>query len=263
MNKKKGLLSIAASLLIIKMLPVVSALSSYDISQGPRDLMSIVSNFLSPFFEVILNTSAYDDFFFAKILLLILLFVVIVFILNKAKMFGDLTSHAGVIYTIAAAVSILSMRYLPESDLVTGILLPYSALGIAITTFLPLIIYFFFIHNSGFEGFGRRAGWALYGIVFLALWLSKDVQLSDTSNWIYWGALIFVGLSLIFDKSIHQYFAYQEIGTYKRQTDVTHINRLKLRLHELKQYPNWQSDNTLKKEIEDTEKALKKAITRM
>jgi len=258
MNKKKSILALAASFMFLKVIPLVSAAwNSYDISQGPRDLIRVVSDFLSPFFEALLNTSAFDEFFFAKILLLILLFVIIVFVLNKAKIFGDLESKPGVIYIIASVVSILAMRYLPETDLIKGILLPYSALGIAITSFLPLIIYFFFIHNSNFGGFGRRAGWVLYGIVFIALWISKDVQLSDTSNWIYWSALIFVLLSLIFDRSIHQYFAFSEIRKVHRTIGDEQIVEMINKYHKAVEAYNKTGNAAAKSQMMFLKKRLK------
>lgn len=250
MNKKKGLLSIATSFLLVKIFPFVSAI---DISQGPRDLIQIINDFFSPFFEILLNTNS-NEFFFAKVLLLILLFVVIVFVLNKAKIFGDLTSHPAVIYTIAAVVSILAMRYLPDSDLITGILLPYSTLGIAITTFLPLMIFFFFLHNAEFQYFGRRAGWALYGIIFVALWMSKDVQLSDTSNWIYWGALGFVVLCFLFDKTIHVYFGTHEIGKFLGGVHEERIVHLQVEYDQIK---NLNTEHA-KKRREKIIKELKK-----
>lgn len=244
---------------MIKIIPFISAASfgSYNIGQGVQDLIEIIKEFTSPFFEVLLDTSAYEEFFFAKILLLILLFIVIVFVLDKAKIFGKLEDKPFVVYTISAVVSILAMRYIPESDLIRGILLPYSALGIAITTFLPLIIYFFFIHNSGFEGFGRRAGWALYAIIFLAMWNSREVQLSDTSNWIYWGAIIFVVLSLIFDRSIHRYFSYKEIRKIERTISDEQVVDMINKYHEAKEAYNRTGNDSAKNRMEFLRKRLK------
>ena len=195
----------------------------------------MIKDFTSPFFEAILNTSAYEPFFFAKILLLIILFLVIVFSLNKSKMLGSLEDKPFVIYTISALISILAMRYLPDSDLIQGILLPYSALGIAITTFLPLMIFFFFIQNSNFGGFGRRAGWFLYGIIFLALWLSKEVTTSSTTNMIYSFSLLFIVLSIMFDKSIHKYFAFKEIRAIDRNLSDAQIVTLINKYHAAKE----------------------------
>ena len=219
MNKKKSLFGIAFGVILLKILPFISAFDPRSFFEtGVNQVVEGVEGFTAPFFEVLLNTSAYEDFFFAKCLLLILLFVVIVFVIDKAEIFGKVKRKPFVIYTISAIVSILGMRYLPESDLIKGILLPYSALGIAITTFLPLVIYFFFIHNSGFEHFGRRAGWALYGIIFLALWWSKGIDLSGTSSWIYWGAIVFVLLSFIFDTSIHKYFQLSDFRRFTKES---------------------------------------------
>lgn len=247
---------------LIAVIPTIAAAWSFsNLSQGPRDLIEIIKQFLAPFFEVILGANAFEEFFFAKVLLLILLFVIIAFVLNRAKVFGTLQDHPGVIYVIAGVVSILAMRFMPESELIRGILLPYSALGIAITTFLPLIIYFFFVHNSNFGHFGRRAGWALYGIIFLALWNSREVQLSQTSNWIYWSAIGFVILSFIFDSSIHGYFKLSDYHGFKRKTNLESIAALKMEIKELKQYGD-EEDPHIKELLKQKEKQLEKLISK-
>ncbi|MDP1729346.1 MAG: hypothetical protein Q8L27_04040, partial [archaeon] len=180
-------------------------------------------------------------------LLLILLFVIITFVLDKAKLFGELKDKPGIIYIVSAVVSILSIRFLPENDIIKGILLPYSALGIALTTFLPLLIFFFFLHNSDIKYFGRRAGWILYAIIFLALWASKEVQLSDTSNWIYWTALGFVILSFMFDKSIHGYFGSHEIGKFLGGVTEERIVRLQEEYSRIKTISTFHADSRRKK----------------
>jgi len=240
-------------------MPLISAYGYIDLRQGSEQLLQWTTDVLSPIFQVILGDYSSSEFFFAKCLLFILLLVIITFVLNKAKIFGSLDEHPGVIYIIAIAVSILAIRFLPDNSLINGILLPYSTLGIALTTFLPLLIYFFFINNANIGHFGRRAGWVLYGIIFLALWLSQNPNTSKTTDWIYWCSLGFVIASFFFDSAIHRYFNLNEYHRFKRRTNVSHINDLKLRIAELKAQPDWQTDKTLKKEIEDKEKALKKA----
>jgi hypothetical protein len=261
MNKKKGLfLSVALSVIVLKILPcVTAAFNMYDLSRGPRDLIQIIGNFFSPFFEFLLNTSSYDDFFFAKVLLLILLFVVISFVLKKGKFFGSDTEkgYYFIIYVISAVVSILAMRYLPNNDLIKGILLPYSALGIAITTFLPLLIYFFFVHNTTTSGFGRRAGWILYGIVFIALWSSREIQLSSTSNWIYWSAIIFLIICLIFDKSLHKYFAFAEIRKIERSLSNAQIVSLIEKYHQAKKVYNETGSTVARDQMKFYKRRLK------
>lgn len=212
MNKKKGLLNIATSLLLIKILPIVSAISSYDISQGPRDLIQILSDFLSPFFEAILNTSSVDEFFFTKILLLILLFVIIKYVIEKSEFLGA-QKNKGVVLVIALAISILAIRYIPESDIVNLVLLPYNVTGIAILTLLPFIIFFFFLHKSNMGPEGRRIAWSLYAIIFGVLWYNRYDALAPLGNQIYGWMLAIIILALIFDPRIHQYF---ELGDFKK-----------------------------------------------
>jgi len=54
-------------------------------------------------------------------------------------------------------------------------LIPYGALGGAIAVFLPLLIIFVFLHTLDIGGFGRRAGWFIYFIIFVLLWGFKPL----------------------------------------------------------------------------------------
>ncbi len=254
MKIKKSLLVYLSSLLLM---PLISAYGYIDLRQGSEQLLQLATDILAPIFQVVLGDYSSSEFFFAKCLLFILLLVVITFILNKAKIFGELRERPATIYIISLVVSILAIRFLPDNSLISGILLPYSALGVAITTFLPLVVYFYFIHNSGFEKFGRRAGWALYGIVFLALWLSQDVNTSSTSDWIYWSALIFVIISLIFDRSIHVYFSLGEIRKVQRNISDEQVVELLNKYHKAKEVYNQSPHPAAKAQMEFLRKRLR------
>lgn len=211
MDKKKGLYAWLCGLFLINILPLISAYGfSFDIRRGPEDVINFIKDFTSPFFEAILNTSAYSDFFFAKVLLLILVFISIYFVLRKID-FLELNEKKGVLIIIASVISILGLRYLPDSDLVSGILLPYNALGLAIAIFLPLLIYFFFVEKSIPSPPGRRAAWIIYAIVFGVLWASRSSEISQTANYIYTAGLAVVILFLFLDRSLHRYFQLEDL----------------------------------------------------
>ena len=214
MNKKKGLVSFLFAFLMIKIIPLVSAyglggfgnaFSSIDLRQGWESIMSGGESFLAPIFRLLLDTNS-GEFFFAKCLALILLFVVIYYVLERSDVFGR---RKGVIFTIAFVVSVLSMRFMPENDFIKGILLPYGTLGAAILTLLPFIIYFFFVEQHISGGFGRRAAWALYGIIFFFFMMYR-MATGDSFNslmgWVYICGLILVLICFFFDSSIHSYF---------------------------------------------------------
>lgn len=268
MNKKKGLLGIAFGAFLCYILPLVSAqwgwggggwggYGSIDLRQGSYQVIQWVQDFAAPFFEILIGDYSSSEFFFAKSLLLILIFVIVFAILKKSGFLG-LERKSGIIFTIAAVVSILAIRFLPDNSLINGILLPYSTLGIAITTFLPLLIYFFFIHESVPGHAGRRMGWALYAIIFIALWNSQDVNLSDTSNWIYITGIGLVILFFIFDSKFHEYFALGDFRRAKKETNNAQEVKLLSQWDEAKKvYDAHPNNKAAKARLETLERTIR------
>lgn len=260
MNKKKVGYSLVLGMFLMNILPLISAygFNFYSISQGPQDVIQIVKDFTSPFFEALLNTSAYSEFFFAKVLLLILVFVVVYFILQKSEFLG-LQNQKGILLIITSVISILALRYLPENDLISGILLPYNALGLAITIFLPFLIYFFFVEKSVPFSAGRRIAWIVYLVIFGVLWAMRSQELSHTANNIYLFGAIAAVLALIFDSKIHNYFQLGELRKFERalstQSKVKLINELQDIQRALSLAPN---DKDLLKRQADIVKVLER-----
>jgi hypothetical protein len=182
--------------------------------EGVRQLLDglrhIIRLLIWFFFDISAEFGIYNQYFFAKIILLFLIYIV-VYTAIKTTIFKSYVEEGKakpVLYIIAASVSILSIRFLPN-EYIAAILLPYSALAVGITVSLPLMIFFFFLHNSGMGTFGRETGWVIFGAAFIALWSSMYDQLGS-ANWIYWLGLAFVIVCFIFDRRIHNYFGYQE-----------------------------------------------------
>ena len=198
-RKSGGLIALFWGLFVSAM-PFASALDARSISES---VIRFYEDFLGPIFAALFGQYNTTDFLFAKVLLFFLLIFVIYFILKKSHIFGH---KKGLITLVSIIVSLLALRYLPENDLINGILLPYSVLGIALTTFLPFLIYFFFVHKSDFGAFGRRIAWVLYGAIFIALLITRWKDVSPTSEWIYISGIALVALSLLWDKSVHNYF---------------------------------------------------------
>jgi drug/metabolite transporter (DMT)-like permease len=259
MSGKKGVYAWISGLLLINILPFINAYSfalNDIISRGPRDLIDIIKNFTSPFFEALLNTSAYSEFFFAKVLLLILVFICIYFVLRKIDFLG-LNEKKGILIIIASVISILGLRYLPENDLIKGVLLPYNTLGLAIAIFLPFLIYFFFVEKSIPSPPGRRAAWIIYAVIFGVLWVSRRSEISEIANYIYLAGLIVVILCLFFDDSLHKYFKLDDLRKLERGISVS--NRIDL-LAKLRKAEEIQAAYPDDKEIKEHIKNLKKAL---
>lgn len=259
MIKKRDLrFSAILAAIFLKIIPTVNAygFNFYDISRGPYDLIEIVKQFFSPFFEVILNTGSYEEFFFTKILLLMILVIVIKFSLEKSEFFGK-DKNKGVVLIISLAISIIAIRFIPETDIINLILLPYNAVGIAILTLLPFIIFFFFLHKSNMGSAGRRLSWSLYAVIFGVLWANRSNLLSPIGNQIYGWMLIVILIALFFDKQIHSYFGEAEFKDARNIMIDRKINHLTAHLNYLRTNAPTPVPPLYQKEIDSTEKEIK------
>ncbi|MFA4960463.1 MAG: hypothetical protein WC548_02260 [Candidatus Pacearchaeota archaeon] len=205
--------------LVLFSISFVSAGPVYGVQQlldGLRDIVYLLIQF---FFDISGDLGIYDEYIFAKIILLVIIFIVVYTVLKESIFKSYVDTHGKgkpVLYIIAAAISILAIRYLPN-EMIEAILLPYSALGVGLTVFLPLIIYFFFLHQSGMGIYGRRAGWVVFGASFIALWWSRRTFLQE-ANFIYWIGVAFIVLCLLFDNRIHGYFGLYHIKKFEKMT---------------------------------------------
>lgn len=224
--KKSILLGIVSVAIFTCLMYLASAQfmpSYYQLQQSAQQTIDIIAGTLTPFFLVLLGTQN-DQYIFTKVLLVALMFIVIYFVLERTKIFA---TNKAARFVGSIIIAILAIRYLPENDLILGILLPYSVLGIALMTFIPFLVYFYFVHESVPGGFGRRMAWAVYGIAFIALIFLRQGEISSVSSWIYWTGILLVVLSFFFDKTIHGYFRTHELGKYTREIDKEEEIRLK------------------------------------
>jgi len=214
----------------------------YQLTDGLYEIIYIITQFVRD----VININGFDEFLFAKILLFTIILLVVYTVVRQNSIFGGEKNKA-VQWIISSAVSILAIAYIPN-EFVQAILLQYSALGVALTIFLPLIIYFFFIHQSGVGKFGRRVGWAVYILAFFSLWSFKWKDLGE-ANWIYWIAIGFMTICLIFDTSIHKYLGFSKIRKARRANKLERRIEAQEDLEELerrRQYLSPKEYDTLK-----------------
>lgn len=227
LNKKEGIL-----FMLISSLSFVSAQYGGPVEglrtllQGLKDMLAVILTFAS---DIFFNVNQIEDFLFAKILITLLIFFVIYTVLKKNKMFNDKIS-----LVISIIISILAVRFIPDNEFINGILLPYGVLGIAITVFLPYLIYFFFVHQSVKGSITRRLAWMVFGAVFAGLWAYRINEVDEIGRYIYTIGLIFVIVSIIWDRRIHRFFEYRrfnEIQDYQRNNlrkqTLREINQLR------------------------------------
>lgn len=175
------------------------------LGNGIREGIIIIIRFIG---DLILDINSFDELLFAKLLIFAIILLVTYTVVKQNTLFGG-RKNQGIQWIISFAVAILAVRYLPD-DFVQAILLQYGILGVGIAIFLPFIIFFFFIHQSGIGIGGRRIGWAIYMISFISLWVFRYDEIGE-ANSIYWIGMFFALLAIIFDKKIHQYFGLSGI----------------------------------------------------
>lgn len=223
MEKEKGVFILLIIIYLISIISLVNAQyysSNFNIDYFIDQIKIGVASIFGPIF----GHEYFDEFLFAKILLFLLIFTVVFTVLKKNIKIFERNWPAQTL--IAVIFGIFAVRYLQPSELINAVLLPYGGFGAAITIFLPLVIYFYFVHTSVSSPFGRRAAWFIYGAVFIVLWLSRPYQSLGEANWIYLLGLGFIIISLLFDSRVHSYF---EMGRHNR----VYRNMLQERLAEI------------------------------
>lgn len=195
--------------------PLASAAWYGALGSMVQQFLFSLQEFLGPLFEALLNTSQFDAFFFYKILIFFLLIFMVYVALKNVPVFKDNTRITKLVSFI---VALIAARYLTEVKLIETILISYGALAVALTTILPFMVYFFFVHNAIKSGVGRRVAWIFYMVILIGLWANRYDRIGDTGNYIYFGIFIAAVLLLIFDKKIRDYFVLAEMQ--RTETDI-------------------------------------------
>jgi len=210
MKKSLLIIGIVSLFAVMFLIPNVSADFFGDVTGAAEDLIDLGSDVFSPFLKFLVGDTG-EGLLFAKALLLLLIYVVILTVLKRIELFRYRNQFAAIL--IAAVMSILAVRFMSESQVIEGILVPYGAMGIGITVFLPFLVYFFFVHYSGIGHFGRKVAWAIFALAFIGLWVSQVAKGSSSEiiNFIYLSGLILVALAFIFDKQVQRYFDLSQV----------------------------------------------------
>lgn len=226
---KKINLTLFSLILLIFVLSNINA-QSYYFNNAQSHATSVIESaigILSPFLEAIIGDFTTSEFFFHKVLLLILLVVITKTILEKTPIAEN---NKKVSLILGLIVSILAIRFINEEGLFESVLIQYGVLGIAITTILPLVIFFYFIHNTKVGTYGRKMFWAIYVITLTIIWIFKSSEIPEVANWIY-GLTITAGIIfIIFDRSIHSYFGMSHLKLFMKRENKEAIYKAQERI---------------------------------
>jgi len=194
------------SVLLIFMINFVSAQDTFI--ENIKSIAYSIGNVLNSAFIFLLNIdtaklTAQDVL--VNILFFILIFGISWFILNKIEFLEGNTLFLGGITFI---ISILAVRGFSGLGLVNTILLPYTALGVALAAGIPFVMWFI-IFNIGFKEqprIIRQVGWIFFAVIFVGLWIWRYKELAGFS-WIYPVTAVLAVIMTIIDGTISGLFA--------------------------------------------------------
>jgi len=221
--KKLNLIFLLFVLSTLIILPKVSAQSFIGASDIVSSTVEAATSVFNPLFGALFGVDSNSELLLAKILLFLLLALILNVVLKKLPL---LENQKGIALLVALIISIFAVRFMSESELTLGILLPYGTLGVAIWTIFPFIVFFYFLHATKIGSMGRRIAWMIFGIIWLVLWAARYQDFSPISNQIYWWTFFAMVLVFIFDKRIHGYFGAHELNVFYRGADQREIAAL-------------------------------------
>ncbi len=165
------------ALVVVSLLLLSGFVSAQTLGEKVATIaIDVYSNILEPIGKLLFGAGTDSgEIFFAKAMLFIILLSLITFAA------GQIPPIAGKrAIWISLIVSILSVRLI-TADWVKAILLPYSALGIALTSFLPFMLYFFFV-EKGLVGYTtmRKLAWIFAAVVFAGLFIYQNAAVTTT-----------------------------------------------------------------------------------
>ncbi|OGJ19049.1 hypothetical protein A3K73_04490 [Candidatus Pacearchaeota archaeon RBG_13_36_9] len=258
MKKERYIVILFLGMALLPLLSSVVSAQYYgiDLKQGAEQITQWIQDMFGPLFSVLLNVSS-PEFVFAKVLLAVLLLIIIYIILDRSDLFGG---YKTLVIIISVIVSLIAVRYLPEETFIQFILLPYGVLGVSLLSFLPLLIYFFFVENIH-DDIMRKIAWGLYAAIFIGLCITRLSDLGDVA-YIYLLAAILAILFMIFDKTIQTHVLLRSVSKGLNADKVRAMVSLQKQIKDdqdlLLNAQNRAQRNQLIKSISDNKKALKK-----
>lgn len=238
MKKFRGFFVCALFLVLFANLASAYIYPSYYYSG--RDILDNIITAGAPILELLFGdyTGSSEEFssgemLFLKFLLFILMFVIIQTVLKKVDIFKD---NKAVIGILSVAIPLIAIRFMSANQLIYMVLPTYGTLGIVLTSILPLLIFFYFIHNTGMGTSGRKISWGFFTVIFLVLWFNKADQIGDIGNQIYFWTLIALIICIVFDGKIHSYFGLRTIKARMHETDEGATRELQMEYDRLSDF---------------------------
>ncbi len=227
---------IFTSLLISASLVAAQSFQSFDESFSAFLDNIVQSASFHQLLEIIVGQTDDAGVLFVKFLLFILLITIVYYAAEKVPNLGD---NKPFLWIVSIVISLIAIRFLASEQLVEFVWLPNGVLGMALLTFLPFVIYFFFIEHQG-SSIIRKVGWIVFGVIFLGLTFYRWGALSTGSGWwqnlawMYFIIFILSILAIAFDKTIRAKIIFSAIEKKGSDLDQMHIAQLQQNIQQWK-----------------------------
>ncbi|MEM2956363.1 MAG: hypothetical protein QW041_02205 [Candidatus Pacearchaeota archaeon] len=185
-----------------------------------------------------------------------LLFLILTIILYRAAEALTKSSSIGMILSIL--VSILALRYLGTKEII-GLIIPYTALGIVISVFVPFMLYGYLIVTSSLPATLRKIGWMLMIVIFTILWYLRWAEIGDLA-WIYFIGIVLTLVMLLMDGTIRKLTVEMKIARGKATVLNIQIDAAKQEIDKLYEQLKGAKDEEARKAILSQIKELENDI---
>lgn len=190
---------------------------SFASAQTPLDdVKSVLDDiYSSKFVKSLLGgkiTDSGDDLLPARLLFLLLVFSIVFGVSEYIPVIGG---QGWIKFVVSGAVSILAIRYI-EDEFVRAILLPYSTIGIALSTIIPFLVWGFVVFKTIESKALRRIAWIFFFVVFTTLWIVRypDIGSGNVAmgaKWIYPITALLSLAMIVFDGTIRKFMLKVEV----------------------------------------------------
>lgn len=260
MKKGAGVLFLSLILVLSVFLVIAQDSNSSpanDIRKGMSDVIDVMVNIISPILSPLIgekNPSSED--FFAKALFFIIVLSVIWIALDRTGFFA---AYPFTVWLISIIVAILSVRYIGP-EFVATILLPYTTLGIAITSIIPFAIWFSLVEFGVPSRTLRNILWIFFAVIFVGIWITRP-EVAGSAAWIY-PVTILISLAMLFlDGTMQRLFRKMKYERQDFEGRKTYEEQLLLRSDRLTELHSKGLISDA--EYESRKKQLGRKITRM
>jgi len=274
-TKKRALLGMLTFVLVFGFFSV-----SFASAQGPpapgsgSGFAGSFTDFTNGFAEVVEPILAYTlgsgegaikgELLIVKLLFFFVMLAIISYAVRKVPGLDE--GSTWLVWVVTFVVSVLAVRYLTSSALVEFLWLPYGAIGIALTSLLPFIIFFFFVQSFQNTLF-KRVAWILFIVLFLGLTIIRWSELQQTVGssgfnlaYIYLITIVLALISMIWDKNLRAAMRKSKLESIKDRGKVIHAGRLNREIQglyaELSKVETPDERTALQSKIKDLERSL-------